>query len=282
MPGSAEALAALAGLRGRDLRAEGLVVAEGRLLAERLLAAPGFAPIGVLALPGLAARFETLVQGRCPLIVLPEGEMARVAGFPFHRGVLAAARRPAPLSASAWLAGAGRAAAGVLVLPASADPENVGALARSAQALGFGALFLGPDGADPFSRRALRVSMGALFSLPLFSAADPAILGELRAAGLIPWAAAIDPAAVPLDRWDPPPRTALILGPEHEGLDGRWKRASSGLVAIPMAAGPDSLNVAAAGAILLWEAGRARRQMFHAGGPGLAASPGLAARAAPG
>jgi tRNA G18 (ribose-2'-O)-methylase SpoU len=259
------ALAAFSSLRDRDLKAEGLVVAEGRLLAERLLAAPGYEALGLICLPGLEEAFGALAAGRCPVQVLSEGRMAELAGFPFHRGVIAAARRPTPPSPEDWLAAAGAGGAGsaagraVLVLPRTSDPENLGALLRSAMALGFSAAFLGPGCADPLSRRSLRASMGAALSLPLFPAPDPGLLGLLRDASFSSWAAVLDAKALSLDSWEAPGRLALVLGPEHEGLDEAWKEAASGLLTLPMAPGPDSLNVAAAGAVLMWEWSKASR-----------------------
>ena len=91
-------------LRDRDLRREGLLVAEGRWLVERLLAS-GWEVLSVVCATRFAAHFLELAAGRCPVLTADEDQLARVAGFAFHRGVLAAARRPRLASLAAWLSG---------------------------------------------------------------------------------------------------------------------------------------------------------------------------------
>jgi len=283
-------LAAFAALRDRDLRAEGLVVAEGRLLAERLLAASRLEVLGVLCVPALAGRFEELASGRCPVLVRPEAALAETAGYPFHRGVIAAARRPSLPGLGALLEG-GAAAAGpartgfsdaqgpargglageaaeaadpaaararprLLLLPATVDPENMGSLFRSAAALGADAVLLGPGSCDHLSRRALRVSMGAVLSLPAFAAPGPAALAELARAGYGLAGAVLDPAARDLSDWLPPRRLCLLIGNEYEGLGPEWLPPIVERVTIPMEPGSDSLNAAAAAAIFMHRAFR--------------------------
>lgn len=248
--------ARLAGLRDRDLAAEGLVVAEGRLVAERLLLEPRFAPLEVLCVPALEEGFSALVGGRCPLLVRSEAELAALAGYPFHRGVLALAERPPPLAAAAFLAALVRGAEekrdlGLLLLPSTRDPENLGALARSAAALGLSGLVLGPATADLLSRRVLRVSMGAVLALPSTRLGGPGDLEAFLEAGFSLAAALVGAEAREVEAWEPGPRTILALGDEYAGLDEAWTRGAATRVTIPMAPGPDSLNVAAAGAILM-------------------------------
>ena len=306
-------LAAFAALRDRDLRAEGLVVAEGRLLAERLLAAPRLEVLGVLCVPALAGRFEELASGRCPVLVRPEAALAETAGYPFHRGVIAAARRPSLPGLGALLEG-GAAAAGparagfsdaqgparadqagaegraraasqdgaagpargglvgdaadasgpgaararrrLLLLPATVDPENMGSLFRSAAALGADAVLLGPGSCDHLSRRALRVSMGAVLSLPAVLAPGPEALAELASAGYGLAGTVLDPAARDLADWHPPRRLCLLIGNEYEGLGPEWLPPFVERVTIPMEPGSDSLNAAAAAAIFMHRAFR--------------------------
>lgn len=248
------------GLRDRDLRREGVVVGEGRLLSERIAARLPL--LAVLAEPSAAAEAEALAAGRCPVAVLPAAALEAVAGYPFHRGLLVAAERPPlpppPLSLPL-------ACSRLLVLPEPTDPENLGSLVRSAAALGWDAVVLGPGACDPFGRRALRCSMGATLSLPLWEcgAEDFSLMAEsggwtAAAAELAPGAlAAGTPEAAAILRAD---RLALMFGNERDGIPETWRALRAASVAVPQAResrdGVDSLNVAAAAAILLWEGRR--------------------------
>ncbi len=255
-------MAAFAALRDRDLAGEGIVIAEGRLLSERLLAAcasasppAGFKALGVTCVASLAPLFQEATAGLCPLEILSEGEIAGLAGFPFHRGVIAAARRPAlaEFDASDFACrpeGAGPSR--ILVLPATKDPENLGSMLRSAAALGYGAILVGPDTCDHLCRRVVRVSMGAVFSLPVFALGNPSGLEALRACGYALAAAVLDPQARDLRDWLPPPRLGLLIGNEFEGLGAPWLGPDVERLTIPMSGGADSLNAASAAAIFLW------------------------------
>ena len=154
------------------------------------------------------------------------------------------------------LAGARR----VAVLEDVVDHTNVGAMFRSAAGLGVDAVLITPRCADPFYRRSVRVSMGTVFQVP-WTRIDPWPEGIalLQENGFTVAAAALGPDALTLDELaaDLPERLALVLGTEGEGLDDRTVQAVDVTVRIPMAGGVDSLNVAAAGAVLFW-ATRAR------------------------
>jgi tRNA G18 (ribose-2'-O)-methylase SpoU len=224
-------------------------VAEGRILVEDLLAWGRRGRVRVLAVLGEAVQAEALAP-RLPvgtaLLTATRRDLEALVGFPFHRGLLAAAVVPAPRD----LEGLG-ACRRLLVLPAVADAENLGLLLRSAAALGLDGALLGP-GPDPFSRRAVRVSMGAVWKLPLWRTADlwAALAAWGREGGQVV-GAALDSGAVPVRHWVPVPRTALVLGPEGPGLDRSDLARCDLTVGIPMAPDVDSLNVAAAGAILM-------------------------------
>ncbi len=242
-------------LPDRDLRREGLLVAEGRWLVERLLAS-GWEVLSVLCAPRFAGHFRELASGRCPVLTANQERLAQVAGFPFHRGVLAAARRPKFPSLAAWLSDAGSAAraGGTLVLcPRLTGEYNLGSIVRSAAALGADALAVGPSCCDPLSRRALKVSMGAAFRLPLLALADEeaADLARLRAAGWRIAGASPAARAVPLASWRREGPVALVLGEEAEGLPEPWAGGCDVLLRIPMRPGVDSLNVSVAAGILL-------------------------------
>ena len=232
----------------RDHEGRPCFVAEGRILVEDLLAwgrAGRAEVVAVLAEEGPAEAVRGLLPPDTVLLTATKAELEALTGFPFHRGLLAAARVPEPRPLDGL-----PAAARLLVLPATADAENLGQLLRTASALGLDGALLGP-GPDPFSRRAVRVSMGASWKLPLWSVADPwpaletwrSIGGEVAGAAL--------PGSLPAADWRPGGRTALVLGPEGPGLAAGDLARCDRTVRIPMAEGVDSFNVAAAGAILM-------------------------------
>jgi tRNA G18 (ribose-2'-O)-methylase SpoU len=226
-------------------------VAEGRILVEDLLAwgrAGKVKVVAVLAETGQAEAVRPLLPAGTELLIAGKAELEALAGFPFHRGLLAAAGVPAQSDRARLLA-----CRRLLVLPAVADAENLGQLLRTAAALGLDGALLG-SGPDPFSRRSIRVSMGTAWKLPLWQEEDVwAALDHWRAesgAGEIA-AAALTPESIPLQAWRPAARTALVLGAEGPGLPERELARCDRIVRIPMAEGVDSLNVAAAGAILM-------------------------------
>ena len=141
----------------------------------------------------------------------------------------------------------------MVVLEDLTDVDNLGALARHAAAFGADALVLSPRCADPFYRKAIRVSLGAVFGLPIVRAdAGPTIWTALRGDGVALVAAVVEPGATPLADFRPPARFALLLGAEGPGLSAAARAACDHHVTIPMSAGADSLNVATAGAIFLY------------------------------
>jgi len=220
-------------------------VAEGRILVEDLLAwgrAGKARVVAVLAETGQAEAVRPLLPAGTELLVAGKAELEALAGFPFHRGLMAAASVPAQPGPDRL-----RECRHLLVLPAVADVQNLGQLLRTAAALGLDGALLGP-GPDPFSRRCVRVSMGAAWKLPLWRRDDVW-------AALADWPGTITAAAlagsIPLREWHPAPRTALVLGGEGPGLAAAELARCAQAVRIPMAEGVDSLNVAAAGAILM-------------------------------
>jgi tRNA G18 (ribose-2'-O)-methylase SpoU len=141
------------------------------------------------------------------------------------------------------------------VLEDLVDVDNVGSLVRNAAAFDADAVVLSPACADPFYRKAIRTSVGAVFALPIVRARawpeDLAALGRRHGLALV--GAVLDPGATPLPAFAPPPRFALLLGAEGPGLRPGTKGLCDALVTIPMAPGKaDSLNVATAGAVLLY------------------------------
>ncbi|MFQ3595485.1 MAG: RNA methyltransferase [Sphingomonadaceae bacterium] len=137
------------------------------------------------------------------------------------------------------------------------DPGNLGTLLRSCDGAGAAALILLGDCTDPFSVEAVRASMGAIFTVPIVEAGVADLVGWKRAHGATLTGAALDPAAIDYRRADYGGPAILVLGNEAEGLPAEMKAACDQLVAIPMHGRADSLNVAMAGTLLLYEARRA-------------------------
>jgi tRNA G18 (ribose-2'-O)-methylase SpoU len=235
----------------------GLFVAEGRQAVVRLVASGRHRVRSVLVTPtafdGIAPRLAADV----PVLVAPPAVLRDVVGFGFHRGCLALGERGDPPTPDSLLACTPPV---IVVLEAVADPENVGGVFRNARALGAGAVLLAPGCADPLYRKAIRVSVGAVFELPFAPLGDwPGDVARLHAAGYVVVALTPDPDAVDLAAFSPPPRVALVLGGERAGLAPATLAAADVRVRIAMAAGGDSLNVATAAAIVLHRLGRAGR-----------------------
>jgi len=235
-------------------RQSGLFIAEGQKVVERLIASR-YEVASLLAEPEYAAHYARQVPPETPVYVVPRGPLATLVGFQFHRGILGCGkRRPSP-DVETLLARhePPRRSETLVVCPDVQDPTNLGSIIRSAAAFGCCGLILGRRCADPFSRRVLRVSMGAALELPLVESPDLAAdLSRLASAGYELVAAVIDPAAQPLAAAPRGPRLALLLGSEGHGLEAAWRRLAHREVTIPMQLGIDSLNVAVAAAVLLY------------------------------
>lgn len=250
----------------RSLEAEhGLFLAEGEKVVRRAVQG-GFQPRSFLMAPrwldGLA---DVLEESDAPCYVVSEALAEQVTGFHVHRGALASLhRRPLPGVAEV-LSGA----RSVLVLEDVVDHTNVGAILRSGAALGFDAALLSPRCADPLYRRAVKVAMGAVFSLPWTRLDDwYDALPMLEREGFTTVALTLAEDASPLEEAVADvDRLALVLGSEGPGLSERWQRSAHRRAVIPMHAGIDSLNVAAASAVACYVAGRRPAQAGSAGQP---------------
>ena len=252
-------------VRERDLVGRrGLFLAEGETVVRQMLRA-GRCPLeALLVTERKAARFADLLAAdpALPVMAAPQGVFDAVAGFPVHRGVLGLGRRPSDPGAEALLAAAPERAL-VLVALGIGDHDNLGALFRNAAAFGACAVLLGADACDPLYRKAIRVSVGAALTTP-FSRLPPGVdLPVLLAAHGFEALALTPAGAEPLRTLARPPRAALIVGAEGPGLPADLL-ARCRTVAIPMAGGFDSLNVATSAAVAL----------HHLSQPGEAASGG--------
>ncbi|HEX6877326.1 MAG TPA: RNA methyltransferase [Nocardioidaceae bacterium] len=232
----------------------GLFLAEGEKVVRRSVEA-GFRARSFLMAPRwLDGLSDVLDRSAAPCYVVSEELAEAVTGFHVHRGALASLERK-PLPSLAEVLDGART---VVALENIVDHTNVGAIFRSAAALGVDAILLSPRCADPLYRRSVKVAMGAVFSVP-YARMDDWYDGveELSKAGfttvaLTPAADAveIEEAVRGLDR------VALLLGSEGPGLSRRWMASADRRAVIPMAAGIDSLNVAAASAVACYVTAR--------------------------
>lgn len=230
-------------------RWSGRFIAEGEKVVERLLASP-FKVESVL-LSDRRRDFLARLPATVAAFILPHDECEELTGYKFHQGVLACGiRRPSP-SLAELLPPEGRLT--LAVAPRITDPDNLGTLLRLAAAFGLHAVLLGPGSADPFSRRTLRVSMGAALSVPIVEADDlPTTLHDLKTHDVHLIATVLDPTAEPLPTAHRPDRLALLFGNEAHGLSPAELAACDRHVTIPMAPPADSLNVSTAAAIFLY------------------------------
>ncbi len=239
----------------KHLEAEhGLFLAEGEKVVRRAVSG-GFTPRSFLMAPRwLDGLGDVLGPSGAPCYVVSERLAEQVTGFHVHRGALASLKRR-PLRPVAEVV---RDARTVVVLEDVADHTNVGAIFRSAAALGVDAVVLSPRCADPLYRRSVKVAMGAVFNVPY--ARMPSWydgVANLSAAGfttvaltLADDAVDVEQAVAGLDR------VALVLGSEGHGLSERWMRSADVRAVIPMVTGIDSLNVAAASAVACYVVAR--------------------------
>jgi len=248
-------------LRSRHEPEKGIYIAESASVIQRALEA-GHQPRSLL----MAERWLEPLQGildlaqlgssdAIPVYVADADVLNAVAGFNVHRGALAAMLRPRLPSVEALLGSVGGGAARVVLLEDIVDHTNVGAIFRSVAALGADAVLVSPRCADPLYRRSVRVSMGAVFSVPWTRMADwSATTDALKDSGFVVAALALSDDAVSLEDFarGAPARLALALGAEGDGLSAGAVAGADVVVRIPMSADIDSLNVAAASAVALW------------------------------
>ena len=235
----------------RHLESEhGLFIAEGAKVIRRAIDA-GYRPRSfLLAERWLESLCDVLVGWPgAPVYVVTEDLAEQVTGFHVHRGALASLHREQRYSLEEVVA-----LQRLVVLEDIVDHTNVGAIFRNAAALGWDGALLSPRAADPLYRRSIKVSMGAVFSLPwarLDGWRDAPQM--LNAAGFLTVALSLAPDAVELGELaasiTPEARLAVLLGTEGGGLSKRWSDGATVQARIPMSAGIDSLNVAAAAAI---------------------------------
>ncbi len=245
----------------RSLEADhGVLIAESMLVVEKALDV-GLAPVALLIARRRVEALRDLLDRlpeATPVYALEDDVVAGITGYRVHRGVLGAFARPTPREVADVVAGASK----LCVLEASVDATNVGAIFRSAAALGADGVLIDPTCADPLERRCLRTSMGCVLELPWARLArwpEPAI-SKLRETGFTVASCALSPTALDLADYararresGAEERLALVFGTEGEGLAAGTIAASDLALRIPMARTVDSLNVASAASVFFWE-----------------------------
>lgn len=188
--------------------------------------------------------------GNVPVFTAPLEVLTQLTGFPLTRGMLCAMRRPSPSSLEETVKNAKR----IAVLEEIQNPTNVGAIFRSAAALGMDAVLLTPGCSDPLYRRSARVSMGTVFQIP-WAYVSSDWLHTIKALGYQTAAMALTDNSLSIE--DPilncAPKLAIVLGSEGDGLAQTTIADCDYTVKIPMFHGVDSLNVAAASAVAFWQ-----------------------------
>lgn len=243
---------------GPWLSANGVFVAEGRHVARRLLATPRYRTIGVVLTPTAYEAMREAIElvpdrSRPVVLIKTPAELDALTGFRLHQGCVAFAERVAPPGWDEPLATPGVS----LLLERVRDADNLGSILRSAAAFGVTSVVLGPECADPFYRKTIRTSMGAVLRANLVQAHPwPAVLERMKRAGCVLVAATPDASAVSVEQL--PPRLAveqpvvLMIGSEGEGLSDTALAAADLRMRIPTTDAVDSLNVAVAAAVAVY------------------------------
>ena len=249
---------------------KGLFIAESPNVIDRALDA-GYQPVSMLIdtkeitknAANVLERIRIFPGKTIPVFTAPEDVLRKLTGFPLTRGCLCAMERRELPSIQETIKDASR----IAILEEVVNPTNVGAIFRSAAALGMDAVLLTHGCSDPLYRRAIRVSMGTVFQIPwtfLGNRRDPGWpqpgLDLLRRSGFKTAAMALKKESVSIS--DPllleEPKLAVVLGTEGEGLAAETIADCDYTVMIPMYHGVDSLNVAAASAVAFWQLGKHR------------------------
>jgi tRNA G18 (ribose-2'-O)-methylase SpoU len=250
-------LAAYRALKDRELARDGeRFIAEGEIVVRRLLAS-SYTTESVLLSERRSDEIAPIVPADVPVYVVPNDLVHDIIGFKFHSGVIACGRRKLATSLDDVLPANALTDTPLtlVILAETANAENMGSMIRLCAAFGVDALVLGEHSCDPFWRQSVRVSMGTIFSVPIVRSDD--LLRDMRrlqterAVALA--ATVLDPTAQDLHAFERPKRLAILFGNEAQGLDAHFVRACDHRITIPMRRGTDSLNVAVAAGIFLYE-----------------------------
>ena len=239
-------------LKNRKDPKNAMFIAESPIVIERALDS-GCVPVSFLMETKHALGKGRILIERCGEIPVYTAELevlTKLTGFHLTRGMLCCMLRPPLKRAEEICAGAKR----IAVLENVMNPTNIGAIFRSAAALGMDAVLLTDEGSDPLYRRAIRVSMGTVFQIPWGYLGDEGF-DIFKRLSFTTCALALDERAIPLsdERLKKIDKLAAVLGTEGDGLSAAAINSCDFTVRIPMAHGVDSLNVAAASAVAFWE-----------------------------
>ncbi len=236
----------------------GIFIAESPKVIRRALDA-GYSPISMLVeRKYINGQASDIIErcGKIPVYTAPSEELTKLTGFKLTQGALCAMRRKTLSEPAEILQKAER----IAVLEDIMNQTNVGAIFRSAAALGFDAVVLTSGCSDPLYRRSVRVSMGTVFQIPwtYIGSSSSNYIAELRKIGFAAAAMALRRDTVSIDdqRLISEKKLAVVLGTEGEGLKDSTISACGYTIKIPMAHGVDSLNVAAASAVAFWQLGK--------------------------
>ena len=245
--------------RDADLiRARNLFIAEGRLVVRRVLEDRRYRLHSLLLTPAAHADLAPALASIDPLVpvlVASQPDLSAIAGYDVHRGCLALVHMPPPTALDELLA----RATTVVVMEAVTNADNVGGVFRNAAAFGAGGVLLSPTCCDPFYRKAIRTSMAAVLRVPFARAGErdwPGVLAHVQRAGFAIVALTPREPSQTLDAFAArarPAKLALVVGTEGAGLTAGVERAADYRVRIPISGDVDSLNVAVATGIALYE-----------------------------
>ncbi|MGH2567757.1 MAG: TrmH family RNA methyltransferase [Bacteroidota bacterium] len=241
---------------------QGIFVAEGEKVVHRLLASD-LAVLSVLLTPQWLSQYRDLLEqrdGRTDVFVAEKKLVEKIVGYNLHQGIMAVGKIPHPASLDNILARQPRPYV-LAAVDGLTNAENLGVLVRNCAGFGVQALLVGETSSSPYLRRAVRNSMGAVFTLPVVQTANLAeTLATLRARfGVRVVAAHPQPHGTVLHKAELNADCCIVFGSEGEGISQTVLKACDERVAIPMQHGVDSLNVATASAVFFYELVRQRQ-----------------------
>ncbi len=243
-------------------RRSGIFVAEGENPVRRLIASP-LRLVSMVVPEHLLETYRLLIVARCadiPLYVAPKKLLETLTGFPMYQGVMAVGKVPAPISLESFLE---RAPRPLLLVAADgiSNAQNVGALTRNCAAFSASALIVDARSCSPFLRRAVASSAGTIFSVPIIELDDlGSAISILKTRGVRCLGAHPSARNHPIFKARLADDCCLVMGSEGPGLSPETLALCDELVSIPMPAQIDSLNVAGASAVFLYEAARQRKE----------------------